>query len=159
MPFIFGVAGAVPAAPVVSSLLRVLPVPLERALPVAIAVLLAGCVPASFWIKDGVSLARYQRDQTGCEVTGTQQVPTNTQFGWAPYTGIYSADTNTALRQRVIAQCMTDRGYRRVELPACPGDTASAVRSGDLPRRPSMKITSESCHVAMMDGSYRLYTP
>lgn len=120
--------------------------------------LLAGCVPTQYWVKNGVTLAQYQREQTQCEVTGAQSVPTNTQVGWAPYVGIYSADTNSGLRDRVIAQCMTDKGYQYVELPTCGSDIAAKFRSGEITAREKMLVTPQTCVISTGNGPM-LYTP
>jgi len=119
----------------------------------------SGCVPVGFWVKEGVRLSDHQRTQTGCEVKAAQDVPTNTQVGWAPYVGVYSADQNANLRQRVIAQCMGDNGYQLVELPQCSGTLTSEVRSGKRPPKERMHVSPQSCWVSMPDGSFAMVTP
>jgi hypothetical protein len=76
-----------------------------------LALSLTGCVTNEFYVKNGVTLDMYERDGVGCATTATQAVPTNTQIGWAPYVGIYSADTNAPLRDKNMEICMRDRGY------------------------------------------------
>ncbi len=75
-------------------------------------VLVSGCVPSEFYVKQGVTYDRYERDGVACATAATQAVPTNTQVTWAPYVGIYSVDTNAPLRDKNMEICMRDRGYQ-----------------------------------------------
>lgn len=126
------------------------------------ALLLAGCVPSEFYVRQGVTLDRYERDGVGCATQATQAVPTNTQVSWAPYVGIYSVDTNSPLRDKNMEICMRDLGYQRVSIPYCSGDalTAATTRSKEpADRNRKMQVTSGSCYVIAPDGTQFLYTP
>ena len=129
---------------------------------ILVSFLLTGCVSNEFFVKQGVTFDKYERDSVGCATTATQAVPTNTQVGWAPYVGLYSVDTNSALRSKNLEICMRDRGYQKVAIPYCSGDamkaaTERAKQPQDRTRR--MKITANSCYVLGPDGSPALYTP
>ncbi len=79
-----------------------------------------------------------------------------------PYVGIYSADTNTALRTKNFELCMRDHGYAQAKLPFCTGDKAKAAeKRARLPQNRArvMHITQASCYVHKPDGTPFLYTP
>jgi hypothetical protein len=127
-----------------------------------LAVALSGCVTSEFYVKQGVTLDRYQRDTVGCATSATQAVPTNTQVSWAPYVGIYSVDTNEGLRGQNLEICMRDRGYQKVAIPYCAGDAlASATESSKTPqdRNRKMIISQSSCYVFDAAGNPYLFTP
>ncbi len=88
---------------------------------------LAGCVSQPMMVRPGIEYAAYERDRTECAARATQSIPSNTQFGWAPYVGIYSVDTNAGIKRKFFEQCMRSRGYSRHELPMCDGKTISAA--------------------------------
>ena len=99
--------------------------------------------------KAGVELAQAGRDDTDCEIEATQRVPQNivaeTSPGYALPTNTNCnrigtqtfcnttgggtiwgettyTDTNANLRRRAYGQCMVGKGYRFVNIPACPVD-------------------------------------
>jgi hypothetical protein len=134
----------------------------KSGLACSVAVALAGCVPSEFYVQQGVTFDRYERDGVGCATVATQAVPTNTQVGWAPYVGIYSVDTNSPLRDKNMEICMRDRGYQRIEIPYCSGEaltaaTAAAKQPQDRNRK--MSITPQSCYALAPDGTQFLYSP
>lgn len=123
---------------------------------------LTGCVDREFFVRQNVTYDKYERDYVECGTQATQQVPTNTQVGWAPYVGIYSVDTNTELRMRNFEICMRDRGYSEVTLPYCQNEALQSAQSEmalpqDRSRR--MRIVPGSCYVLKADGSPYLYSP
>ena len=123
--------------------------------------ILAGCVDQEFFVRQNVTYDRYERDFVGCATRATQEVPTNTQVGWMPYVGIYSADTNAALRGKNFELCMRDRGYQKVKIPYCSGDklkAANAQAKAPQDRRRRMKVTQASCWVGKPDGAPFLYS-
>ncbi len=123
---------------------------------------LSGCVPNDFYVKQGVTFDRYQRDSVGCATVATQAVPTNTQVSWAPYVGLYSVDTNSGLRGQNLEICMRDRGYQKVSIPYCTGNSLNpATEVAKLPqdRNKKMKISKDSCYVLGAAGGPSLYTP
>ena len=123
---------------------------------------LSACVTQEYFVKQNVTYDQYERDFVGCATKASQDVPTNTQVGWAPYVGIYSQDTNAALRQKNFGLCMRDMGYQSVPLNFCSGDAATQARKAASLRQNRenrMKITSQTCYVTKADGSPFLYTP
>ena len=97
--------------------------------------------------KAGVELAQTEQDNTNCEIEATQRVPQNivakTRPGYTLPTntncnrigtqtfcnttgggtlggGTTYTDTNANLRRRAYGQCMVGKGYRFVDIPACP---------------------------------------
>jgi hypothetical protein len=128
----------------------------------ALSFALAGCVSSEFYVRQGVTLDRYERDGVACATEATQAVPANTQVSWAPYVGIYSVDTNSPLRDANMEICMRDRGYQRVAVPYCAGDSlnaATAAARQPADRKREMRVTTASCYVIAPDGSPFLYTP
>lgn len=131
-------------------------------LATASALSLSACVSNDFYVRQGVTYDRYERDGVACATQATQAVPTNTQVSWAPYVGIYSVDTNSPLRDKNMEICMRDRGYQRIAISYCEGDSAAAAtKAAKQPadRNRQMRITSQSCYVLAPDGSPFLYTP
>jgi hypothetical protein len=126
------------------------------------ALLVAGCVPNEFFVQQGVTYDRYERDSIGCATEATQAVPTNTQVGWAPYVGLYSVDTNSTLRGQNLEICMRDRGYQKVSIPYCNGAAlTAATEQSKQPqdRNRTMRIVAESCYVLGNNGQPFLYSP
>jgi hypothetical protein len=128
----------------------------------AFAMVLSGCVTTEMFVKQGVTMDRYERDTVGCATKVTQAVPTNTQVAWAPYVGIYSVDTNSGLRSANLDICMRDKGYQKRPVPYCQGDimkdaTAAAAMPPDSKRR--LNITADTCYVNRADGRQFIYTP
>jgi hypothetical protein len=114
---------------------------------------LAGCASYSGYYREGQTVARLSADETTCEVLGVQQVPPNTQVRRTPVEliperefcdragncrviparleggEVYTFDANDDLRNRVVAQCMADKGYTRVTVPACSDQVAQVAIS------------------------------
>ena len=135
---------------------------MKRLALVALSVSLSGCVANDIYVKQGVTMDRYERDGVGCATEATQAVPTNTQVGWAPYVGIYSADTNLPLREKNMEICMRDRGYQKVSLPYCSGAALKAATAeAKLPRSSTktMRVGTGSCYIMDAKGQAYLYTP
>lgn len=107
---------------------------------------LMACNPVELWYKSGADKNKLNSDFVNCRVRATQSVPVNTQVRTTPTyvtpvqtncysTGYsvqcnttggqvhggntYSYDANSALRNDVVAQCMTQQGYQSVALPVC----------------------------------------
>ena len=128
----------------------------------SVGVSVSGCVSNEFFVKQGVTFDRYERDSVSCATQATQSVPTNTQVGWAPYVGLYSVDTNEGLRGKNLEICMRDRGYQKVAIPYCAGPSLkAATEKAKLPqdRNKKMRITKDSCYVFGADGTPALHTP
>lgn len=145
-----------------------------RVLPVALALLcLSGCLPVSTYYAEGVSAAQLERDQTQCAVQALRDAPVANQTRqsapryvprrvcdpggncydrggyWLPGE-VYTVDVNAKLRSRVEGLCMADRGYRPVELPACPRSVADAAPPGASPILP--RLNPNSCAIRTPDG-------
>jgi len=150
-----------------------------RPLPLSLALLvLSGCLPVSTYYAEGVSLAQLERDNTRCDVQALRAAPVANQTRqgapryvprrvcdaagncydrggyWVPGE-IYTVDVNAGLRTRVKALCMGDRGYRPVELPACPQAVARAAPPGPSPVLP--RLNPNSCAIRT-DGGIRIVT-
>lgn len=135
---------------------------------------LAGCFPVEIYHKDGAALTRLQADETACQVQALKEVPVNKMTRVTPIRmvprkvcdasgacettyrtiggQVITYDANEKLRARYEAQCMTDKGYRTVELPICQGDTPATL-PGKVPA-----LTEDSCAVRTKTG-YRAITP
>jgi hypothetical protein len=148
-------------------------------LPLLAPMLLIGCLPVSTYYAEGVSFAQLERDNTQCDVAALRDAPVATrtrqyppqyvprrvcdQAGncfnrggyWVPGE-IYSVDVNASLRSRVKALCMADRGYRPVELPACPQGVANAAPPGPSPVLP--RLDARSCAIRTQGGGFRIVT-
>ncbi|MEM6373565.1 MAG: hypothetical protein AAF727_12405 [Pseudomonadota bacterium] len=149
-----------------------------RLLPALSLLFVSACLPVSTYYAEGVSADRLARDDTRCDVEALRAAPVANQTRqtaprfvprrvcdatgacynqggyWIPGE-IYTVDVNAALRQRVKAQCMTDRGYRPIELPACPQGVANAAPAGPSPVLP--KLNDNSCAIRT-NGGVRIVT-
>lgn len=146
---------------------------------VAIAILsLSGCLPVSTYYAEGVTAAKFTRDDTGCDVQALRDAPVANQTRqypsryvprrvcdasgncfdrggyWVPGE-IYTVDVNAELRTRVKGQCMADRGYAPVQLPACPRGVVDAAPPGPSPVLP--RLNPNSCAIRT-DGGLRVVT-
>ena len=121
----------------------------------ALALGAAACAPVELWYRPGVTQTRADRDLTDCEVAALAKVPVSTQIRRSPSYylpprrvcdtkgncvlrpgrfvrgNVYSYDANAGLRQRVVAQCMADRGYRPVAVRRCEAGEVPARLRGD----------------------------
>ena len=121
-------------------------------------VFLSGCVPTAAWHNGGVSQKRANDQLTSCQVSATKDVPTSIEnkitggffvgYIWIPTTS--DVDTNNELRSKVVAQCMTNKGYRSVELPVCP----AKVPMPDMNKRAT--INNNSCFKQISGGYYAI---
>ena len=122
---------------------------------------LGGCVAGggSYYVKQGVTYDRYQRDFLACANEATANAPASNQVQWAPYVGLYTVDANTGLRNANVEICMRNKGYSNVEIPYCPMEKREAAFSegfGDSKRlNQRLRIGPETC---VVNGGL-LYTP
>jgi len=139
--------------------------------------LLAGCLPVRTFYAEGASFAALERDNTRCDVAALRDAPVATQVHQAPprfvrrrscnaaghckYHGgywvpgdVYTVDVNADLRRRVKNQCMADRGYRPVEIPACPSGVANAAPAGPSSTLP--RLSENSCAIRTEGGGFRI---
>ncbi|MEQ6247965.1 hypothetical protein ABMC89_03645 [Sulfitobacter sp. HNIBRBA3233] len=139
---------------------------------------LAACAPLETNYKPGVSVTTLNRDQTQCDVAALRDVPVATQVRRLPpqyvpprrecskdgkcitTQGYYlpgeirSYDANAPLRARAAQQCMADKGYARVSIPACPAEVAQAAPQAATVQLPP--LTENSCVIRNRDGSIQI---
>lgn len=139
---------------------------------------LCGCFPVSTYYREGALVSALERDETACEVQALRDAPVANQVRQGPPRYIpgaricdaagacvtrpgryvpgpvYSVDVNADLRRRVAQQCMADRGYVPVTLPACPPGIAQAAPAGATTRLP--KLRPEACAIRNSDGSFQI---
>ena len=124
---------------------------------------LAACAgPEPMFVKEGVSFRQYQRDTISCLTSSAQAVPANTQLGWQPYVGLYTADTNAQLRDAASDLCLREKGYSKVTLPLCESDIRmNGVYGPQTETDPNKKlhIGPGSCYYIGRDLRPQLYTP
>jgi hypothetical protein len=138
----------------------------------------AGNPLRAFAYKAGVGWNQIDRDKTDCEIEAAQRVPQNivvrssptyttptqtscNQIGTQTFcntTGgqIYggqttSSDANAGLRMRAYGQCMAQRGYRFVDIPACPPGTDLSSQHNETVLRP---LSQRTCYQVYESGAY-----
>lgn len=122
------------------------------------ATLITGCVPTTAWHNGEVTQNRANQEFTGCQVKASKEVPTsierkNTGGYFIGYVYIPTSsdfDTNDQLRNKVVAQCMTGKGYQVVELPVCPANATKPDMNS------SAVITEKSCFKSIPGGYYAI---
>lgn len=127
-------------------------------LSVTSMVILSGCVPTTAWYKGSASQKRANSQLTECQVNATKDVPTSIEkkvtggvlIGYIYIPTTSDVDTNDQLRNKVVAQCMTNKGYQPVELPVCPGN----VVMPDMNKR--VTISSKSCFKQLSGGYFAI---
>lgn len=121
-------------------------------------IFLAGCIPVTAWHKGNVSQGRVNHEFTNCQVYAAKEVPTSIEnkvtggffvgYLWVPTTS--DVDTNNTLRDKVVAQCMSQKGFQKVELPLCPSNVKAPPMD-----KPAI-ITNKSCFKALPGGYYAI---
>lgn len=151
---------------------------LHKIMPWALLALVAGCAPLETYYKPGASVALVERDTTACEVQALRDVPASTLVRRKPpifvpgnrscdangncvetpghYVpgGFETYDPNDGLRLRVERQCMADKGYVPVSIPACPDSVASATPQATTTRLP--QLTESACVIRNSDGTFQI---
>jgi len=142
-------------------------------------VLLAACGPLGIYHKAGTSVAMMNDTVTTCEVEALGKVPVDRRIEREPIrivprqvcnskgdcTTVYDRvggevrtyDANVGLRQRVLNQCMTARGYTYVELPACSQAIKRAAPAGATTVLP--RLAPNSCAITNNNGTWQIVTP
>lgn len=125
---------------------------------VGVTAIVAGCMPTAAWYKGSVSQRRANDQFTTCQVKAVKDVPTSIEsqitggyyigYIWIPTAS--DVDTNDGLRSKVVAQCMTRKGFQAVELPLCAGGVATP----DMNARAT--INEGSCFKALPGGYYAI---
>ncbi|NOD77984.1 hypothetical protein [Ruegeria sp. HKCCD4332] len=137
--------------------------------------------PLSLYYREGATVSRLQQETTQCQLKAVQEVPVANQIrqspptywpgrtycdgrgrcyqspGWWQPGRVYTVDVNQGLRNTVEAQCMAQKGFRPVSLPACKQNVKSSVpatRTTTLP-----PLTTQSCFVKFDDGSFQIISP
>lgn len=129
-------------------------------LSVTSMMILSGCVPTTAWYKGSVTQKRANSQLTECQVNATKDVPTSIEkkvtggilIGYIYIPTTSDVDTNDQLRNKVVAQCMTNRGYQPVELPVCQ----SNVPMPDMDKR--AVISNKSCYKPLSGGYFAIAT-
>jgi hypothetical protein len=140
----------------------------------------AGCLPVATYYKEGARLERLQSDEIACARDALSGAPVANQVRQAPPRYIppvrscnaagqctvrggywlpgevYTVDVNAPLRRRIENQCMAKRGYRPVEIPACPPGIAKAAPPGATTVLPT--LSARSCAIRLDDGTFRVVT-
>lgn len=138
-----------------------------------------GCLPLTTYYRAGISPARLQSDETACEVRALRDAPVVMQTRvtppvWVPprqvcsapnvcttYPGyhqpgsVYQVDVNKSLRNKVEAQCMTQKGYAPAQIKPCKKGEANVPASGSA-KLPT--LTDKSCYTRNPDGTLRVLT-
>lgn len=105
----------------------------------------------SFFLKNGVTYDRYERDTLACANQATASAPSAVQVGWAPYVGVYSVDKNDGLRDANMEICMRDKGYSYTPVPHCEFITKEQIVKTGFGRKNALKqklrVGVDSCYV------------
>lgn len=139
---------------------------------------LSSCASLETYYKPGGSVAQLNRDTLACEVQALRDVPQSTVLrrkppifvqgkkvcnadgacttapGYYIPGGVEQYDPNADLRLRVERQCMADKGYAPVSIPACPDAVAKAAPPRATTRLP--KLTEGSCVIRNSDGTFQI---
>lgn len=146
-----------------------------------LAGILSACEgPLDVYYKPGVSVTRLQTDETNCEVKALKDAPVAQEIRQRPPVfypghpicngygqcwyrpgywvdgGVYSVDVNKDLRNRVLTQCMAEKGYRPVSIPQCSSSVKAQAPVGQTTRLPT--LTDTSCYIKNADDSYQIVT-
>jgi hypothetical protein len=151
---------------------------MKQILVILAAMALSACVPLSIYYRDGVSVAKMEKDTTECQVKALRDVPVSTQIrrgapifypgrricdssgkcyyeaGYYAPGPIYSVDPNEGLRASVESQCMADRGYTPVSIPTCPNNISKTAPAGVTTQLP--RLTPSSCVIRNSGGSWQI---
>ena len=146
-----------------------------------LALALAGCGPLTLYHRPGVSVSRMQADSTECEVQALRDAPVANQIRQNPPVfipgntwcnadgqcrtgpgtwvdgGFTSVDVNAGLRDRVMRQCMANRGYQPVTLPECSASIKAAVSPAQTTTLP--RLGESSCVIRHGGGGWQIVTP
>ena len=140
-----------------------------------IALLVACSNDVNTFYRSGVQVAKLESDMLDCEVDALAAAPVAFQirqssssvFVSSYYCGafcaggtwnssVYSVDVNKDLRNRVMQQCMAERGYSPATVSKCPDSVTRQVQPGVTNVLPD--LTPESCVIDNKDGTFQLVT-
>ena len=138
---------------------------------------LFGCSGLNTYYREGVTIGQLQKETLACQVEALEKAPVANEIRQSPpiyvrgrqhctangcYTSpgywidgdIYTVDTNKPLRDRIELQCMADKGYEPVSIPACNlavQNSAQEAATTVLPR-----LTANTCVIKIEDGSIQI---
>jgi hypothetical protein len=139
---------------------------------------LTGCLPLSIYYREGVSVSRLERDTLNCEVSALKAAPVanqtivepprwvaprqvcdgngvcHTQPGYFIPGETYIVDVNRSLRKKVEQQCMADKNYTPVKIPACSEGIKRAAPARATSTLPA--LSPQSCVIRYEGGSYQI---
>lgn len=116
-----------------------------------IAVILSGCVAQETFVKQNMRYSDFEKDRAACETKASQEIAVNrspgAELAVALLTGVYQTqDANAEARKNNYEACMLNKGYQRVELPACTNMAdAKQYGVGPLNAQSKVEIKSNSC--------------
>jgi len=143
-----------------------------------LAPVLSGCAPLPVYYREGAPVAQVARDEAACRAAALAEAPVEIRRRYIPPVYDYrttclpagcstyrvliaprhydSYDANEGRRATAARQCMADRGYARISLPACdPDQAAAAAEAGDV----QPPLTESSCVIRRETGAPRIVTP
>ena len=143
------------------------------------ALVLSACGPLGLYHKAGVPVAAMNNTLTDCEVEALAKVPVDQRIERDPIrivprricdsagncTVVYDRvggevrtyDANAGLRARVMNQCMANKGFTYVNLPACSQGVKRAAPAGATTVLP--RLAPNSCAIRNADGTFQIVTP
>ncbi|WP_323782575.1 hypothetical protein [Thalassovita sp.] len=145
-----------------------------------VAIVMAGCAPLGLYYREGAEVSAMNSDLTDCQVSALKKVPVAQELRHTPVRVVpiqqcdangancirdyeivggdpYTVDVNKDLRKKVEAQCMANKGYQWVELPACTSSVASAASKQVTRILP--KLSAKSCAINRGEGHWQIVTP
>jgi len=143
-----------------------------------LALVLPGCAPLPVYHREGAPVAQVARDEAACKAAALAEAPVEIRRRYIPPVYDYrttclpagcstyrvliapghydSYDANEGRRATAAKQCMADKGYARIRLPACdPNQVAAAPDTGGV----QPPITEGSCVIRPETGAPRIVTP
>ena len=147
---------------------------------IAAVCLLGACAPIGLYYKPGAPVALADRALLDCKVVAVNKVPVHPVTRVIPgprlpprqvcdangnctlFPGqhlppeIVTEDANAGLREQVVAQCMADKGYQFVRIPACSAGISDAVTPQQTTVYP--RLRENSC-VVRKSGVWQIVTP
>lgn len=134
------------------------------------------CAPPPLFHKAGADPAQRDAVETDCRIAALERVPRDIRTSYVPprympgpVCDVFGRcgrgfvllepgrtethDANAALRERAVAQCMAEAGFRPVRLPACGPEISAPAGAPQPPLGPT------SCARRLSDGGWQVVTP
>lgn len=142
---------------------------------------LGGCLSQTLYYRSGASIDRARADEVECGRIALAQAPVAREREvihdallpgpvicevidgerqcyreppWAAPPRVVVRDVNKELRALIARQCMADRGYDRVTLPACSDQVAASVTPAITRVMP--RLTPQSCVIRQGGEKYQI---